>query len=680
MKSITAVAVLVLHAGLASVFSPLCAAQNPLAALENEAKEKAAEAALTKVLNENLPLTLDAKDVYPTVTTLPGGPFSPTPLKLTADQLDQPLPPGDYTINTLDFCSQYSVHQPGAGIAYVLGPYEGKAAGAIGALIWRGTVQYGIAPQSLQGVSWAIQSGLTYDQMPKSYQAIVDQVIPDFKSEITGDFVTNLENTYNDLAKAASLPPLDTMLGKLGGPGQLALDAERQRQILTAQNTSDQIKEQTLFQGQESGIYSPVKAENGPWTERVAGQVYMKLLIAGGNMATNNVMQIRVIPAPTANARVETGGPRLVRTAYGEPQVAPAVDNAPITVASMMEGTLGYSQGQGAQALGQVPVVSPGGPAQTPPPVEANNAPPAGTPNPGNGTPAPANPAPTTPPTAGQPGQGPSGSGQSASTRKAIFTFVSCSGALTSQDLFDAYTSLYTGSSTFESRMDSITDDVFVMVVDGGAGFGLRFQNAAARGYANLDGNNVGSGLDAPPATDYAFTFVQKNAPAAASPATSSSEPAATIMVVISAQALQNNSYPTGYRPPDPSGSIVSPSVLEKSKVSVQQPLAYELGQNAWGFSQDPKYTEKPNEDDTNTIMGELGRSANQNFVPNATENTKTHQIMSGAAFFDSALPANQVLDFAHDKFIVGSTVDPDKAPKIYSNGALSQLELCSGQ
>ncbi len=302
---------------------PHAAAQNPLAALENAAKEKAAEEALTKVLNDNLPLTLNAKDVYPTVTTLPGGPFSPTPLKLTADQLDQPLPPGDYTINTLDFCSQYSVHQPGAGVSYVLGPYEGKAAGAIGSLIWRGTEQYHIAPQSLQAVSWAIQSGLTYDQMPKSYQAIVDQVIPDLKSEITGDFVTNLENTYNSLARAASLPPLDTILAKLGAPGQLALDAELQRHILTAQNTSDQIKEQTLFQGQESGIYTPVKAENGPWTERVAGQVYMKLLIAGGNMATNNVMQIRVMPGPSANARLEEGGPHLVRASFGEPQAIP---------------------------------------------------------------------------------------------------------------------------------------------------------------------------------------------------------------------------------------------------------------------------------------------------------------------------------------------------------------------
>jgi hypothetical protein len=344
--------------GNAAAQNPVhAAAQNPLAALENEAKEKAAEVALTKVLNDNLPLTLDAKDVYPTVTTLPGGPFNPTPLKLTADQLDQPLPPGDYTINTLDFCSQYSIHEPGAGLAYVLGPYEGKAAGAIGALIWRGTEQYGINPNSLQAVSWAIQSGLTYGQMPKSYQAIVDQVIPDYKSEITGDFVTNLESTYNSLAKAASLPPLDTILAKLGAPGRLALDAERQRQILTAKNTNDQIMEQTLFQGQESGIYTPVKVETGPWTERVAGQVYMKLLIAGGNMATNNLMQIRVMPSPTANARVQAGAPHLVQASYGEAQVTPAVDNAPITLTNLMEGMLGYAVGQGAQALGQVAVV-----------------------------------------------------------------------------------------------------------------------------------------------------------------------------------------------------------------------------------------------------------------------------------------------------------------------------------
>ncbi len=84
--------------------------------MEEAAKEKLAEQAIEKLLNDQLPLTLNANDVYPTVATLPGGPFNPQPLKLTADELDQPLAPGDYTINTLDFCSEYSVHAPGAGI------------------------------------------------------------------------------------------------------------------------------------------------------------------------------------------------------------------------------------------------------------------------------------------------------------------------------------------------------------------------------------------------------------------------------------------------------------------------------------------------------------------------------------------------------------------------------------
>jgi hypothetical protein len=346
------------------------AAQNPFTTLEDAAKEKLAEQAIETLLNNQLPLTLNANDVYPTVTTLPGGPFNPQPLQLTADELNQPLPPGDYTINTLDFCSEYSVHQPGAGVAYVLGPYEGKAAGAIGALIWRGIVQFNIAPQSLQAVSWAIQSGLTYDQIPKTYQGIIDQVIPDFKSEITGDFVVNLETAYNNAAKTAKLPPLDTMLAKMGTPGQLALDAERQRAILTAKNTNDQLTQQTLFQGQQSGLYTPVKAENGPWTERVKGQVYMKLLIAGGNMATNNVMQIRVMPPPTVNAHNAGPDPRLVpylaphpiphlvRAAYGEPQTAPSGEGSGTSLTGLMQGMLGYSQGRGAQALGQVPVVS----------------------------------------------------------------------------------------------------------------------------------------------------------------------------------------------------------------------------------------------------------------------------------------------------------------------------------
>ncbi len=613
------------------------AAQNPLAALENEAREKAAEVALTKVLNDNLPLTLDAKDVYPTVTTLPGGPFSPTALKLTADQLDQPLPPGDYTINTLDFCSQYSIHEPGAGLAYVLGPYEGKAAGAIGALIWRGTEQYGINPNSLQAVSWTIQSGLTYGQMPKSYQAIVDQVIPDYKSEITGDFVTNLESTYSSLAKAASLPPLDTILAKLGDPGKLALDAERQRNILTAKNTNDQIMQQTLFQGQESGIYTPVSAENGPWTERVAGQVYMKLLIAGGNMTTTNVMQIRVMPSPTANARVQVGGPHLVQASYDGAQVTPAVDNAPITLTNLMEGMLGYAVGQGAQALGQVAVsvLKALNPLGVTPAEAAEAAAPA--------TPGPAKPAPTWSSAACAISE--CQTAQTANGSQPSFTFTSCSKAMTSQQLYTAYNSLYRGSPTFSCLMKGVGNGIDVLVVDGDSPKGLAYQKQASDGYTKITTDNKGSNLRIPPnADDYAFTYIQNG----------------VIKVVISAQALLNNGYNTG-TPMNP----VAPE-------SVQQTLAYELGQNAYCLSQNSKFAEQPDEERTNQIMQEVGQANGHLFVPNAATDGRpsNDKIMSGADYFDpgrSKDPKNGVLDFAQKKTLPGLADNP-KTAEVYAS------------
>jgi len=349
------------------------ASQNPLKALGDAVKEKAAEDTMTTLLNNQLPLALNANSVYPTVNDLPGGPFQPTALQLTAADLDKPLAPGDYTIPMLAFCSEYSVHQPGVGVAYVLGPLEGKAADAIGALYWRGVLQYHIAPQQLETVGWAIQSGLTYAEMPKTYQAIIDQVIPDYKTEIVGDFLDNLESTYNDSAKSANLPPLDQMLAKMGKPGAQALDAEREQTVLKRQNTSDQLKDQTLFQGQDNTVYTPVKAEVGPWTERIPGVAYMRLQIEGGNLQSNNVMQIRIMPsAGSATARNNPAGggahfrARVVHASYTPGQLP---GNAPstllTTVTNLIQGIIGYSMGKGAQALAQVPAVS----AAPPPPA-----------------------------------------------------------------------------------------------------------------------------------------------------------------------------------------------------------------------------------------------------------------------------------------------------------------------
>src|ERR1700741_2363058 len=105
--------------------------------------------------------------------------------------------------------------------------------------------------------------------MPKPYQAIIDSVIPEYKGPLNGNFLQQLQETYQAAAKTTKLPPLEQILGGLGRAGQLALSAMHQQQVLLRQDTTDQLREQTLFRGKESGVYRPVKAEEGPWTVRI---------------------------------------------------------------------------------------------------------------------------------------------------------------------------------------------------------------------------------------------------------------------------------------------------------------------------------------------------------------------------------------------------------------------------
>lgn len=350
--------VLVLLAcGFAAAQNPLEILKKDAAAEETKVKTEAVTKSMGTILNDQLPLTLDANSTYPTVATLPGPPFHPLALTLNAAQLDQPLPPGDYIIQIFAYCTEYSVHRPGAGTAYELAPIQGKAAGAITNLLWRGNAQ-GRPAQQLQAVSWAIQSGLRYAQMPTTYQAVIDAVIPDFKSQLDGDFFSNLQDSYASMSKGMKLPPMDNLLAGMGKPGELALSAERQRAALQRANTTDQIREQVLFQGQDAGVIMPTKAQNGPWTVRVPNQVYMRYTIVGGNMAGNNTMEIRILPAGATAAASKIGG-RLVNASFKTSRAAPqAAAPPPTSPSGTTAGNIGYPVGTGAQDLVPVPVLT----------------------------------------------------------------------------------------------------------------------------------------------------------------------------------------------------------------------------------------------------------------------------------------------------------------------------------
>lgn len=353
----------------AQISIPRLGGGDPLTDAKEKIEEDLFVKAATKLLGDQLPINLDASKTYPTVDVLPGGPFAPQPLAFTPNTLNNPLPPGDYTVNVMAFCTEYSVHRPGAGVAYKLAPLEGKQAGAVATLLWRG-VQAGVNPQHLMGVAWGIQSGLTYDRMPKIFQATIDSVIPDYKSQLNGDFIQQLEDAYQAVAKEAKLPPLELLLLKMGDAGKLALAAELERNALLAADKTDELKEQTLFAGQENGVYTPVKAEDGPWTVRIPGVAYMRYQIVGGNLQSNNVIQIRIV-GPTPNQTVQIVDPtraaHVVDASFTQADASPAQSPAVPSLMALLgaqqaadsavvaAGMIGYSVGQGAQALIPVP-------------------------------------------------------------------------------------------------------------------------------------------------------------------------------------------------------------------------------------------------------------------------------------------------------------------------------------
>lgn len=378
-------------------------------------KQQSDDQKASRLLHEKLPLVLDANAAYPTVPDqdLLGGPFHPRILPVTLDALTKPLPPGDYVLPMTFFCSEYSVHRGGNGIAYQLGPAQGTAAKAISTLLWRGMLT-GHKPQELQSVSWAIQGSVAYDKMPPQYRALVDQLIPEMKNQVNGQAFADIEDGFqgkvNRVTKKISDGiskgtggflqadikvdvELNESFERLGQVGRSALDGEKLNTIFTAAFPSDQAREQALYagQGQQSAA---LPAANGPWSVKVPGVAYMRFMVHGGNLQGDNVMQIRILPPRTSQAQLDER-PHLVLAGYEQQQQStpsnPSVVslfNGSVNEAALSQcralpvnqqmcmaqaitvsGDTGYSIGTGAQA----PILAPSGPVQPSQPVSPSH-------------------------------------------------------------------------------------------------------------------------------------------------------------------------------------------------------------------------------------------------------------------------------------------------------------------
>ncbi len=299
--------------------------------------------ALSKVLDNELPVRLDAKTVYPTVPAPPGGPFAVTSrIAVTPESLSQPLAAGDYEIPVFAYAMDSSVPKPGVGVAYQLGPMRGKAAQAIATMFYRSRLA-NANPGLVAATASNIQSGVTYIHLPPACHTAVDQFIPDQRDALTGNYIESLESTYQHIAKYAPfpMPSFPDYLAGMGPRGKMALTAMSQQRTLQQHEQDEERHSELLVVGQESGVYAPVQAEVGPWSERAPG-VYLRLKVIGGPLNINT-LQLRVLPGAASMPTVQSVFGATV---------------APSGATTVTEGLVGYSVFAPAQPLSVYPVLT----------------------------------------------------------------------------------------------------------------------------------------------------------------------------------------------------------------------------------------------------------------------------------------------------------------------------------
>lgn len=311
-SSMTAFAFMAITLALISTDASAARKQNPtdqvsqtlkkagLKELENEVVRQ-----LGQAIEVGAPLRLDHRTAYPP-TTGPIDNFQTKKLELTAENVNQRLEPGDYSIDVIGYCTRWSLHYPGRGLPYKLARLEGRAAEAISDLLWRGTLK-GVRPQQLSVMAWRIQGGVPLKNWRPAEQELVHQLIPEHEAELNGDFLEQTRATYDKVAKLGKLQKYEAMLARLGPVGETVLDAQQARRILANKTLAAERMPDLLYGRPRDGL--PRILNGGPhdpsseWSE-IAPGVFARLTIIQGNMG-RNVLDLRIIPhtpvPPAAN-------------------------------------------------------------------------------------------------------------------------------------------------------------------------------------------------------------------------------------------------------------------------------------------------------------------------------------------------------------------------------------------
>lgn len=268
---------------------------------------KAAAKELAPYFAANQPVIRDWSALYPTVAALPGRPFHAVrpqgaqraferaviaQLRSAADGTVA-LARGDYVLPVRVFCTDIHRHA-NEPFVYLLGPLRGTRAALLTRLYARAA---SVDPPfgDLQGLSWALQDGLSYEQLSSGQQQLFNRLLPGAGSSIAQSFLGALQDRWNGIASTIpNVPSFDSALGRMGSLGDsIAQMRDEQSTMLADANDFDALRNSFVLGPSAATTDGDILST--PWSVPWSG-TYVRLLTEGA-FGSLGVLEIRVATA-----------------------------------------------------------------------------------------------------------------------------------------------------------------------------------------------------------------------------------------------------------------------------------------------------------------------------------------------------------------------------------------------
>jgi len=265
---------------------------------------KAAAKQLAPYFQQNQPVIRDWNAIYPTAPSLPGAAFAPTNSTSKQASLESTivaqlrksktgevkLAAGDYAIPVRVFCTDIHRHAKSPEL-YLLGPLKGSRADLLTTMYSHASaasVPFG----SLQPLSWSLQAGMKYEELPNTQQRTYDLLMPGGRGLIASSFLELLQSRWGTISSTIpGVPSFDSAIGEIGDVGQAINDLRYARQeILSNAGNFDAMRNALVPPGggQSMGTASPWDT---PWSIPSDG-VYMRLITQGA-YGSQGLLEVR---------------------------------------------------------------------------------------------------------------------------------------------------------------------------------------------------------------------------------------------------------------------------------------------------------------------------------------------------------------------------------------------------